>query len=421
MRVRTALALLIAVNVLWAAAFLGYVQRSTPPVRKLAEEATAAPVAPATNLPGTNIAPTVMVVTNVAVPPVATNSAPREPKSLVSNGKKFGWQDVTNETYIDYVLRLRAVGCPDNQIRTIVLADVNGLIDQRRLEQAIKTDSQWWKPETFMGVLPMQNAAGADLDSQRRELLTKILGEDEADAIKTPSLNTGAVNLSGPVLGALPLETWNAVQEVCARSMERHQAHQMARINDGGAAVDNVELAKLRHQTRTELAKILNAEQLEEFLLRYSHNSSRLRNDLRGIDVTPDEFRRLFRAIDPLEHQTQIDYGGIDALSTKQREQIEAQWDRAAREVLAPERLALYLATKDPLYKQAQLMATQYGLNGKAVQALHEMQKGLDAKRAQIARNAGMTPEQKNEALQAVGLEHQQALQRILANTGFRQ
>ena len=84
-----------------------------------------------------------------------------------------------------------------------------------------------------------------------------------------------------------------------------------------------------------------------------------------------ESHRRLFRAIDPLEHQTQIDYGGIEALSAKQREKIEAQWDRAAREVLAPERLALYMATKDPLYKQAQLMAMQYGLNGKAVQALH--------------------------------------------------
>ena len=270
-----------------------------------------------------------------------------------------------------------------------------------------------------MGILPMQNAPGGDFDSQRRELLARILGEEESEWIKLPTMNASAVNLTGPVLGALAPETWNAVQEICARSMDRHQAYQMARINEGGA-MDNVELAKLRDQTRTDLAKVLTTDELEEFLLRFSHNASKLRTDMRGIDLTPEEFRKFFRAIDPLEHRTQLDYGGPEALSPKQREQLEAQRDRAARETLSAEHFTLYMATKDPLYKQAQLMAMQYGLNGKAVQRLHDMQKSLDSRRTQISQNAAMSPEQKAQALQAISVEHQQMLQRILGDTAFR-
>jgi hypothetical protein len=422
MRVRTALAVLIAVNVVWAAAFVGYARRSTTPLVKLQSDTKQPGAAPPQTSSSSNSAPSAISSSTSNSSPATniTKSPAIDPKSLASAGKKFGWQDVTNEAYVDYVARLRAVGAPEKQVRNIVVADLNDLFDQRRLEHAIKTDSQWWKAETFMGILPMQNFAGANFDDQRRELLTKILGEDESDSIKLTSLNSAAVNLTGPVLGALPPETWNSVQEICARSMDRHQAYQMARINEN-KPMDNLELAKLRDQTRTDLAKVLTPEQIEEFLLRYSHNSSKMRTDLRGIDLSPDEFRKLFRAIDPLEHRIQMDYGGPEALSAKQREQLEAQRDRAAREALTPEHFAQYMSTKDPLYKQAQLMAMQYGLNGKAVQPLHDMQKSLDARRVQITQDPAMPAEQKAQALQSISVEHQQKLQRILADTTYRQ
>jgi hypothetical protein len=365
------------------------------------------------------VAPTSSTAGAVAAVETKTNS-PRGPKSIPSADKKFGWQDITNDSYLDYVARLRSAGCPEKQVRNIVVSDVNDLFDKRRLEYAIKTDSQWWKTETFMGMLPMQNFAAGNFDEERRALLDKLLGENWDDTIKLPSLNSPAVNLTGPVLGALPADTWNAVQEICQRSMDRYQAYVNARMNEGGA-VDNIEMAKLRDQTRQDLTKLLTPEQLEEFLLRYSHNSSKLRQDMRGLDLTPDEFRKIFRAIDPMEHQTQVEYGGPEALSQKQRDQLDAQRDRAVREALNPARYAQYLSTKDPLYKQAQLTAMQYGMSGKAVQPLYEMQKSMEAKRNEISRNASLTSEQRAQALQSLGVQQQQALQRLLTDGRYRQ
>ncbi len=425
MRVRTVLTILVAVNVLWAAAFLGYVQRSTTPVMKPSgETAPAEPTIKRLTIHSNTPTPIVATPTNLSTPVVEvvtkSNLAPRVVKTLPSADKKFGWQDVTNDTYLDYIASLRSVGCPEKQVRSIVVADVNDLFDKRRLDHAIKTDSQWWKAETFMGVLPMQQFAGVNFDEERRALLTRLLGEGWEDSIKLSSLNGSAVNLTGPVLGALPPEKWNSVQEICARSMDRHQAYQMAKLN-AGAAPDNIELAKLRDQTRSDLAKLLTPEELEEFLLRYSHNSSRLRQDMRGLDLSPDEFRKIFRAIDPGEHQMQVEYGGPEALSPKQREQLEAQRDLAIREALSPQRYEQYLLTKDPLYRQAQFTAMQYGMNGKAVKPLYEMQKTMQAKRIQIAQDPALTEQQRNQAMQSLSIEQQQTVQRLLGDVSYRQ
>ena len=422
MRLKTGFLILIAVNILWAAAFFGYVQRSTTPVIQR--------VAGTTNASGTSNAITAASKTNQATPvPVAsTNPAPTvaaaaAPATVPRAVRDYTWQDVTNEIYPRYIANLRAVGCPEKQIRAIVVADVNDLFDKRRLEHAVTTDSQWWKAETFMGVLPMQGmgfgVVSANFDEQRRELLTKILGEGWDDTVKLTSLNGTSVNLSGPVLGALPADVWNTVQEICARSIDRHQSYLTARMNQP-MPTDNVELAKLRQMTRSDLSKVLNADQLEEFLLRYSQNSSKLRQDMRGIDLTPDEFRKIFRAIDPAEHQMQLEYGGPEALSPKQREAQVALRDRAIKETLAPERYLQYLATKDPLFQQAQLSAAQYGLNGKAVQPLYDLQKSIETKRTQVSQNTTLTPEQKSQALQSIGIEHQQVLQRLLGDPNYR-
>ena len=39
---------------------------------------------------------------------------------------------------------------------------------------------------------------------------------------------------------------------------------------------------------------------MEEFLLRYSQTANQMRDDLRGLSLTADEFRTLFRSRDPI-------------------------------------------------------------------------------------------------------------------------
>src|SRR4051794_28028521 len=103
MRVGTVLSIVVAVNVLWAAAFFGYVHRSTTPVIKPVADSPAeslkANQSPRAPVPAVAAHP----ATNSPVAVSLTNGTPRAPKTIASADKKFGWQDLTNDTYLDYV------------------------------------------------------------------------------------------------------------------------------------------------------------------------------------------------------------------------------------------------------------------------------------------------------------------------------
>src|SRR6185295_2880225 len=158
----------------------------------------------------------------------------------------------------------------------------------------------------------------------------------------------------------------------------------------------------------------LNAEQMEEFLLRFSHNSQQLRFELQGFDPTPEEFRKIFQAIDPIQHQLQLEYGGTEALSQQQRDRVDRQRDAAIKEILSPQRYEQFLVTKDPLYRQAQAVAQQYGAPPKAIMPLYQMTKATEARRQKIYADAALTPQQKSEALNAVNQEQMKSVQQIV-------
>lgn len=427
MRVRTVLIGFVALNLAWAGAVYFAPRREVVQVKSLppipvAVAKTNGVAAVAAPQPTNALQPVVVVVTNTVVRTetaviVSTNQLKPAPP-----GKKFTGQDVQSDAYLQYVANLRAIGCPEERVRNIIIADVNQLFDKKRLQDAITNDLPWWRADSYMGnlggVVP-QPALHHQFEQERRELFTRLLGPEWNEKLKVPPLSSGNVRLTGPVLGALSAEVYNTAQEICARSMERYQAYYMAQFN-GGPPNDPVELARMRNQTRTDLAKIFSPEEMEEFLLRYSHNSQQLRQNLRGFEATPEEFRKIFQAIDLIDHPIQMNYGGPEALSPKQREEYERQRDQAVQEVLPAARYQAYLQVKDPLYRQAQTMAQQYGLNAKAVPSLHQLNQSHQKRQLEITTNSALTPEQKTQAMQTLMQEQQQAMQRILTDVNYR-
>jgi hypothetical protein len=417
MRERSLLHLLIGLNVLLAGAFVIYLFLSTSRQPKIVSGSLTAasavktnkPVVAAKPAPATNTQPA--ATTNVVAAATPTNALAPAP---VASAKKFTWQDVEMPEYLKYIDNLRLVGCPEERIKKIIVEDINELVDKKRLEAAIKHDMPWWKVEPqYYTMVNALAERGRSLEEERRTLIQKLLGPDAAEAEKGESLLWN-VQLTGPVLGALPAKTHNAVQEICQRSMERQQTYQWSRLNEG-QPMNQVEMAKLREQTRSELRQVLSPLEVEEFTLRYSHIAHYLRMELAAMDPTPDEFRRIFRVIDANDHQMQLEYGSVEAMSPKQRERYERQRDTAIKEVLPPNRYQAYLMTKDPLYRQAQMTAMQYGAPSKAVMPIYQMTKANETRRQEILNNIALSPQQKNEELNKVNMEQLRALQQIVS------
>lgn len=334
--------------------------------------------------------------------------------------KAVGWAEMETDEYGAYLDRLRAAGCPPERVRLIVLADADEWLLQRRVSQAVANDFPWWKAEPPNTAGPAFGDQYAQLRAQRAELVQRHLGdagEDEGEGVEEVPI---VVPLSGPVLGALPRDKYNRVQEICARSLDRHQGYFNARQSEG-VFLNQGDMARLRDYTRVHLAEILTTEELEEFLLRYSHNANRLRRELAGLEPTPDEFRAVFRAVDALEHRLQLEYGAIDSLSARQREQFEREREEAIRDVLAPDRYQRYLVGRYPLFRQAQLAIRRAGLPDDRVLAFYEVLNAHESRRREVLNNTALNAGQRQSGLEELERERERGLRQALGDEGYRQ
>jgi LysM repeat protein len=212
------------------------------------------------------------------------------------------------------------------------------------------------------------------------------------------------------VLGALSADVKQAIQNVSLRSQDRMQAYLDAQ-RAAGKEPDPAELAKLRQQTRDDLARLLSPPDLEEFLLRYSQNANDLRTEfgqLQYFKPTPDEFRAVFRATDSLNQRIQLLADAKDPSSLDARKALEDQRENAIKVALGPKRYEEYRMLHDPLYRDAVAAAAEAG-TPETAQAIYAINLAAVAEQTRIRGDTNLTAEQKNIELKRLELEQLQA------------
>jgi hypothetical protein len=332
--------------------------------------------------------------------------------NVVVRRQRFSWQEVESPDYPTYVANLRNIGCPEQTIRDIIIADVNALYSRRRALELVTPEQQWWRTEPDTNVLQLAVEKSRALDDERRALLTRLLGSgwESGDLVSLPRPSHQGVILDGPVLGALSAETKQSIQEINDRSEGRMQAYLDA-ARQQGKTPDPVELARLRQQTRDELAHVLAPAQLEEFLLRYSQYANNLRSEfgqLQFFNPTADEFRAIFRATDGMDQQLQLLADGSDPNSVQARQALEAQKDSAIKVALGPDRYEDYEMLHDPLYRQAVAAADRAG-TPEAADSIYQINLAAAETQSAINSNTNLTADQRAIELKQLELDQLKA------------
>ena len=328
--------------------------------------------------------------------------------NVVLRRQFLSWAHVESPDYTVYIANLRSIGCPEQTIRDIIIADVDGLYAKREATEIVTPEQEWWRSEPNPEVVKLAGEKLVTLENERRALLTKLLGPDweGGDLTNLPRPSKPGVALDGPMLGALPAETKQAVADISARAEERMQRYLTA-MRDAGKKPDPAELARLRQQTRTELAGVLSPTQLEEYLLRYSQTANNLRSELgklKYFNATPDEFRSIFRVTDSIDQQMQLLGDGTDPMTVAQRNSLQQQRDIALKQALGPDRYRLYQNLHDPLYEQAMATAIQSGDPGTA-DAIYAVNVAAQREQNRIQSNSNLTDSQKAIELKQIELD----------------
>ncbi len=327
--------------------------------------------------------------------------------------RPFIWTDLESDDYSTFIANLRDIGCPEQTIRDIIIADVNSLFARRRATELVTPEQQWWRSDPDSNTLATATIRARNLEQERRALLSDLLGAnwESGDLATLPRPSRTGVNLDGQILGTLPVETKQAVQNISVRSQDRLQAY-LDQVELDGKTPDPAEIAKLRQQTRFELAGVLNPFQLEEFLLRYSENANALRysfGELEHFNPSQDEFRAVFRATDTLDQQIAA-LAGQDANSVQARRALETQRENAIKLALGSRRYEEYLLFQDPLYRQAYASAQAAG-TPEAVRTIYHINLAAAAEQDRIQSDTNLTAEQR-------GIENKQLeLDQLKAST----
>jgi hypothetical protein len=333
--------------------------------------------------------------------------------------QNFVWSDIESEDYPTYITNLRLIGCPESTIRDIIVAEVTQMFARRRTSEVVGAHQQWWRSEPDPAVAWAAVTKMRELEDERRALLTRLLGPAwESADYPLPSLDT-LVPLDGPILGSLTPEMKLAVQNIERAALQR-QSEYLAAREAAGEEPDPAELARLRLEARTALAGVLAPEALEEYLLRYSQEAINLRRRLAGVETTPEEFRALFRAIDPLGQEMAITNVAADALASKQRTELEEERERSLREVLGAERYEEYRLAQDPLYQQAKGVAAAAGVPEDRIVSLAAIYRLTEIEEARIRNDLTLSPDDKAVRLEAMRIAQQDSVRQLLGAEAYQ-
>src|SRR5687767_9496416 len=109
------------------------------------------------------------------------NSRTNVIEKVTTDVVKVDWRMVESENYKQYIANLRAIGCPEETIRDIIIADVNKLFESRSKEMFPATNRfEYWKGGNFFTSLLDEGKMKKQetLNAEKRALLKELLGVD---------------------------------------------------------------------------------------------------------------------------------------------------------------------------------------------------------------------------------------------------
>ena len=344
-------------------------------------------------------------------------SSPIVKTNVVVRRLNFLWSQIETSDYRAYIENLRAIACPEATIRDIIVADVTALYERKRLTEVVTPEQQWWRssPDGAVAQAAMQQAHS--LEVERRALLDELLGRQWEKSSNWEAVAFNA-RFDGAILGALNAESKEALRNAEMQGSQRRVDYINAQ-QTAGESVDPAELARIQREARADLAKILNPEQLEEYMLRYSDVAQSLRRELQGFEVSADEFRKIFRSRDELEQQASDSLTGTDVVSLQYQQDVAKQRDAGLEEALGSERFRLYQFTQDPLFRDAQASAQEMGVDADLVLPIYEISQAIELERQRIQSEPGLTSEDQAAALALVVEKQEESLRKVLGNQAY--
>ena len=329
----------------------------------------------------------------------------------------FDWRMVESADYKKYIANLRSIGCPEETIRDIIVADVNKLFESRRKElMAGGKKFEYWKAgNPFAGMMDGDKMEKQQkLAKEKRDLLIELLGsapEEKFDMF-------AGMNPFESMLDFLPTEKQNKVLEMY-RDM---QVKMMKKFKNGQPdGEDMKEVQKAQKEMEAELARMLTPEEYEGFQLRMSQTAMTMRMQLSGFDPSEEEFRKVFFEKKKFDDEfSMLTSGTEDKEEREKRATAQKELNNKLKELLGEARYAEYERAQDWNYQNIAKIAERNNLGKDAAVKVYDMKKVVEAEAAKIRNDKSLTSEQRTAALKSIRVETENSIKGVLGDKGYK-
>jgi hypothetical protein len=352
--------------------------------------------------------------TEAATPKSPAAAAAPETASLepAKPAQSFDWRMVESADYKKYIANLRSIGCPEETIRDIIIADVNKLFASRKRAINVNTNKfQFWKTgNVFAGMLDEKKIQQQqDLAKEKRALLKELLGVEPEEK---PDLLAG-MNPFESMLDFLPGSKQNEVAEL----FMKYQAKMAKGISGAPDGDDLKNMQKTQKEMEAELAKILTPEELESYQLRMSQTAMMMRMQLASFDPNEQEFREIFQ----LKKKFDDEFGPYGMMNQDKTEKekynaAKKELDADIKGKLGDSRYTEYERAQDWVYQSIYRLADKNNLGKDAAIKVYDMKKIAEEQAKKVRQDAGLSNEQRTEALKGIRAETESSIRTVFGD-----
>ena len=298
------------------------------------------------------------------------------------------------------ITRLRAAGFSPVVIRAIVNARLEATFSARMSELVGAVDVPFWKPEPFSSYNnPKFYETQSQIYRDRAKALREVLGDDYFAGSAGDA--TAAQRRQ---YGDLPKAKIDLVQRI-ADDYTEMISQVKAATNGITLPEDREKLALLEREKKADLAAILTPAELEDYEMRHSNITSRLRTPLTLLNASEEEFRAIYRLNQPfaeLLYPTSL--GGSTTITSeisRQRNEAQKQLADQLKATLGEARAADYARATNHEYQNLYRLAQRENITTDAVNRAYDLRAAVLQESVRI-HDAKLDAPARTAALQAL-------------------
>lgn len=330
----------------------------------------------------------------------STHASPRpRPVATKAAGNAGYWASLSTPDLPGLITRLRAAGFPPELIRAVVSAQLEMQFRERvnAIVGAV-AETPFWKPEPTSSLYnPKFQEQISQIYRERSRLQRQLLG-DEA------FMNAGeATAAQRRQYGDLPKAKIDLLQRIVEDYQE--MTSQVRSATQGiTLPEDREKIALLEREKRADLAAILTPQELEDYEMRNSNTTMRLRQAMTLMDASEEEFRALYKIMQPLTdviNPPTFGVSGADMARLRQEAQVKA--NEAIKATLGEARFTDYQRANNYEYQQLVRIAQRDNVSTEMIRSTYDLRDELIKESGRIYDDKELNPDEKRAALATLG------------------